>query len=65
MPGVLKAALVVAQVYAFYFACNSAYTKYGHIIHEFDPWSVDYSIFHIGLPPVLYGPGELWMTWRN
>ena len=46
MPGVLKAVLVAVQVYAFYFACNSAYTirlhavnEYGRIIHEFDPWS--------------------------
>lgn len=46
MPGVLKAALVAAQVYAFYYAASSAYTirlhavnEYGRIIHEFDPWS--------------------------
>ena len=45
MPGVLKAALVAAQLYAFFFACMSAYTirlhaenEYGRIIHEFDPW---------------------------
>jgi len=45
MPGVLKAALVAAQVYAFYYAASSAYTirlhavnEYGRIIHEFDPW---------------------------
>ena len=45
MPGVLKAALVAIQVYAFYFACNAAYNirlhavnEYGRIIHEFDPW---------------------------
>ena len=60
MPGPLKAALVAAQVYAFYFACNSAYTirlhavnEYGRIIHEFDPWSVAYSIFLVALPPAL------------
>jgi hypothetical protein len=47
MPGVLKAALVAVQVYAFYFACSSAYNirlhavnEYGRIIHEFDPWCV-------------------------
>lgn len=45
MPGVLKAALVAIQVYAFYFACSAAYNirlhavnEYGRIIHEFDPW---------------------------
>ena len=65
MPGVLKTSIVAAQVYTFYFACNSVYTKFGPIIHEFDPWSVAYSIFLIGLPPVLCGPGELWMKWRN
>ena len=47
MPGVLKAVLVAVQVYAFYYACISAYTirlhavnEYGRIIHEFDPWSL-------------------------
>ena len=45
MPGALKAMTVALQVYAFYYACISAYTirlhavnEYGRIIHEFDPW---------------------------
>ncbi len=47
MPGVLKAALVAVQVYAFYYACSAAYNirlhavnEYGRLIHEFDPWCV-------------------------
>ena len=46
MPGVLRAALMAVQAYAFYYACSAAYnirlhavTEYGRIIHEFDPWS--------------------------
>jgi len=45
MPGVLRAALMAVQAYAFYYACSAAYnirlhavTEYGRIIHEFDPW---------------------------